>query len=90
MPTPAEARSLAQMILDELQEIHREVATLREFANLLGEKGPNQESFIELVTRLLGLLVAGTEETHAALRSLHGLMTTPGFTQAMRLAMHDT
>ena len=90
MPTPAEARSLAQMILDELQEIRQEVASLHQFANLLGEKGPNQESYMESTTRLLGLIVAGTEETHANLKSLHALMTTPGFTAAMRLAMHDT
>jgi hypothetical protein len=90
MTTTTDApQTIAQTLLTEIRELRREVATLRQFAEMLGGQNGEGESFMSTTAQLLGLLVGGTEKTHASLESLHTLMTEPGIARALRRAISD-
>ena len=87
--TASTPQTIGEAILKEVRDLRQEVTTLRQFAEMLGRGDETGESYMSATSRLLGLLVGGTEKTHASLEALHSLMTEPGIARALRRAISD-
>jgi hypothetical protein len=83
-PTPS------QLIAARLDSIDARLAKLDEFATLLAAPlAEGEPNYFDNMTRLLGLLVGGTEETHKSLRELHARLVEPGIARAIERAIKE-
>jgi hypothetical protein len=80
----------AQIIMGRLDEIDAKLARADSFMSLLATPQTQGEpSFMDNLTRLLELLVGGTEQTHASLQELHARFLEPGIARAIERAIRE-
>lgn len=78
-------QSAAQLILNDTQQIKAQTETIMALASTVttpmeGER----DSFMETVVKLLGMIVAGTEENRKSLEALHQRFDQPGIANTLR------
>ena len=87
---PNRPATMGTLVLSELRELRQEVEVLTQFAQLLGQQNQNGETYLTTTVRLLTLLVAGTEKTHAYLETLHSMMSDRRIARALKqIALDD-
>ena len=90
MPNPATAPTTTQMVLARLDAIEANLTRLSKFAAFLATPmAPGEPNFLENMSNLMEMLVAGTEETHKSLQDVHRRLQEPGIARAIERAVKD-
>jgi hypothetical protein len=85
---PASQPTAAQAILQDTRALRRDVATILKLAQATALPMDGEErSFLDAVTSLLQMIVAGIEQNRTAIEALHQKLDEPGIASALRRMM---
>ncbi len=81
-------KTAAQAILTDTAQIKADIEIILQLARTLAvpDQG-DQTSFLETVTKLLGVIVNGIEETQKSVAALHARLEQPGIAAVLQRVM---
>jgi DNA repair protein RadC len=85
-----EAKTTAQILLEELRETRAAVKTLEQLAKILAApKTEDGESFLQLMLDTQNRLVDGLAQVQASVQTLHRMIAEPAISSALLKAMSE-